>query len=70
MRGRAGARAFVRKRTEMERTRALRCLTIVCIGALLTVSAVPTSSIAHFEENLGAASIRLDAEELRTLAAY
>jgi len=29
-----------------------------------------TSSIAHFEENLGAASIRLDAEELRTLAAY
>jgi pyridoxine 4-dehydrogenase len=28
-----------------------------------------TSSIAHFEENLGAASIRLSAEELRTLAA-
>ena len=29
-----------------------------------------TFSIAHFEENLGAASIRLDAEELRTLAAH
>jgi pyridoxine 4-dehydrogenase len=29
-----------------------------------------TSSIAHLEENLGAASIRLNAEELRTLAAY
>jgi aryl-alcohol dehydrogenase-like predicted oxidoreductase len=29
-----------------------------------------TSSIAHFKENLGAASIRLDAEELRTLAAH
>jgi len=28
-----------------------------------------TSSIAHFEENLGAAFIRLDAGELRTLAA-
>jgi len=28
-----------------------------------------TSSIAHFEENLGAASIRLSAEEFRTLAA-
>jgi aryl-alcohol dehydrogenase-like predicted oxidoreductase len=28
-----------------------------------------TSSIAHFEENLRAASIRLDAEELRALAA-
>ena len=28
-----------------------------------------TSSIAHFEEDLGAASIRLSAEELRTLAA-
>ena len=29
-----------------------------------------TSSIAHFEENLRAASIRLSAEELRTLAAF
>ena len=28
-----------------------------------------TSSLAHFEENIGAASIRLSAEELRTLAA-
>jgi pyridoxine 4-dehydrogenase len=28
-----------------------------------------TSSIAHFEENLGAASIRLSADEFRTLAA-
>ena len=29
-----------------------------------------TSSIAHFEENLGAASIGLDAEELRALAGH
>ena len=29
-----------------------------------------TSSIAHFEENLGAASIGLDAEELQTLAGH
>jgi aryl-alcohol dehydrogenase-like predicted oxidoreductase len=28
-----------------------------------------TSSIAHFEENLGAASIRLSVEEVRALSA-
>jgi aryl-alcohol dehydrogenase-like predicted oxidoreductase len=28
-----------------------------------------TSSLAHFEENLGAASLRLSAEEFQTLAA-
>jgi pyridoxine 4-dehydrogenase len=29
-----------------------------------------TSSIAHFEENLGAGSIRLSAEEMQTIAAF